>query len=651
MKTARQIKKQRDHRRWLLTSAACIDLAMIVTAAMAADLKDVRHNRDGDDLRIVFDLSAPAQTNLAANQEGQSVLSMVIENFATDPERLRLPEEYIEAMQSQPADSGTTRLSVTLRDNVAIRDQFEIPAGNVNKNHRVVYDLRLMPPDKNIERLAPASDKTPSPQQPAGQLSLAQLTELRDYEEKREEAQRTLNDKNGRNLPKALGVSNDDVRPDNQFQTKLFGRPLIVGGELEAAGRSQSNFNLDGGARDYRLRAFPEAKLELTYLPGDKLYAFVQAKAFLESELADADGSNESQAGLSLNQAWLFTPNIFGTNFSLQLGRQQFQDRREWWWDDELEAVRLHYSSERLSGFIAAAEKLWSGDTLEPLKPEERDLFRIMGNANYLLARRKRIDLFFLKQNDHSPAYAIGQIIRDGEEDGRDSDLTWVGARYRGRHKVDTLGKFYLNADIAYLFGDQTRYAFSSSGDDMLIVNNQIDEKIRAWGIDTSISWEVPIELEPYISFGFARGSGDRNLSGGRSTDFQQTGLQGNNGKFRGISRFRLYGETLRPALSNLQILTASLGVPIGENIWAETIFHDYTQIAARDEIASARLKRDPTGLDRNVGQEIDFILSFEYDRRWEFEFSAGAFRAGQAFGEAKGEWAHSAAFKLNYNF
>ena len=36
---------------------------------------------------------------------------------------------------------------------------------------------------------------------------------------------------------KKLGVSGDDLRPDDQFTTTLFGRPLIIGGEIELGGQ------------------------------------------------------------------------------------------------------------------------------------------------------------------------------------------------------------------------------------------------------------------------------------------------------------------------------------------------------------------------------------------------------------------------------
>ena len=161
----------------------------------------------------------------------------------------------------------------------------------------------------------------------------------------------------------------------------------------------------------------------------------------------------------------------------------------------------------------------------------------------------------------------------------------------------------------------------------------------------------MPFTTSPYLTLGIARGSGDRNRGSGRNRAFRQTGLQGNNGKFRGLSRFRYYGEVLRPELSNLAVSTVALGIPIRKVSWVETIWHRYRQPVAADRIVGSRLDIDPNGVSRKLGDEFDVIVSHRPSAAWEFEFTAGGFHAGPAFGPAKGRWASLIAFKLNYNF
>ena len=452
--------------------------------------------------------------------------------------------------------------------------------------------------------------------------------------------------------PRMLGVSADDVRPEDQLTVSFFGAPLTLGGEVEGGFQSQANYDFDDGADDFRLRALPEVKLEAFYQPADNFVIFAQTKGFIESELVDKDGSKETDRGASLDQAWaLWSHDIGGGEIAVQAGRQQFQDRREWWWDDDLEAVRLRFARGRLSGFFAVAEKLWSTSTLEPLEPDERDIRRFFANAVYAFERRRQAEIFLMRQNDHSSTYRMGDAILEDDFDEADSDLTWVGVRYRGRHKIDGVGKLYFTLDGALVRGNEVEID-STEANGVVSVTRPVKRRVKGAAFDGSLSWELPVEWEPILSFGYTIGSGDDTPDDGHDGDFRQTGLHGNNGKFRGISRFRYYGEALRPDLTNIRILTAAFGAPIGESVWVEMVLHDYKQQSARGEIPGSRLDLDPTGLSRKLGREFDLIVSYEQpSRKWEAELSAGAFRAGEAFGAEQGEWALVVAVKINHNF
>jgi alginate production protein len=454
-----------------------------------------------------------------------------------------------------------------------------------------------------------------------------------------------------RELARLLGVSEDDVRPDSQRSFSLFGAPVTLGGEMEASSQADEGFDLDADEADRRVRALPEFKLEARIMPSERMAAFVQAKAYLESDLLDQGGTRSHDSGLRLDQAWLMFPDLLGTGLGLQVGRQKFQDRREWWWDEDMEAVRVHFGNSRTSGFVAMAERLWSGDASAPLAPDERHIRHLMATVSKQVGDRRELDFFVLHSQDRSGAPAAGQRFNEDAVDEDDARLTWLGARYRGRHKLPSLGKLYLMLDMAVVDGREDSTDFVDAGNDELISGATSRQNVRGWAVDGWASWELPIDLEPYLTFGYAYGSATSPGSTTGEGDFRQTGLHGNNGKYRGISRFRFYGEALRPDLVNLQVATAALGVPLGPYAWVEAVYHRYRQVQARDSLPGSRLDVDPTGESRNLGSEFDLVVSFEYQRRWEAELSIGAFRAGPAFGDATGSWARAASFKLNYNF
>ena len=613
---------------FLFASAA----SLIAAPAMARiSLESIRYSVSGDTMRVVLDVDAPpaagdlkisgADLSLAAERIGQRARASASS----------LPADFV-----APATADQTSLSLHFRDGVEVVRQFELAGAAPGDPHRIVVDLAK----------APSLRAGPAPQIVAA-LAPAEVPGVRPPVEAESDREIT-----SRDLGRVLGVSNDDVRPDDQLEIRLFGAPLTIGGEVEAATLSQSNLDLDDGVDDYRLRAAPELKFEALYLPSESIAAFVQAKGFLTSEVIDADGSDDTEGGVRLDQAWVFFSDIFGLNASLQVGRQKFQDRREWWWDDDIEAARLHFSQGKLFGFVAVAEELWSADTLESLEAADKGKRHILGNIAYQIDPKKLLELFFLNTNDHSGGYAPGELVLEDAIDEADADLTWLGLRYRGRHKISGVGKVYFNADLARIAGSQTLIAFDDPEDDEIFAATAATrQKVRGWAVDTSFNWELPFEFEPYLTLGYARGSADRNAADGVDRNFRQTGLNGNNGKNRGISRFRYYGEVLRPDLSNLQILTGAVGIPVGETFWVEAIYHNYRQLAPSTEIAASRLDADPLGLNKSIGQEIDVVFSYEYQRRWEAELTLGAFRAGEAFGPAEGEWSAAAAFKLNYNF
>ncbi len=387
-------------------------------------------------------------------------------------------------------------------------------------------------------------------------------------------------------------------------------------------------------------------------MPGEHTAVFASAKIFAESTLYKQGGGSEFAAGAELNEAWLLQTNLFGTALALQAGRQQVQDRREWWWDEDLDAARLHYFGKKVRGFVGVGREFGHKSTLGRLDPEDRGIVRAFGNVRWTWTDRNDIELYALHQNDLSGNRRLGSTISNRNNDENDAKLTWMGLRARGRVKIKIPGKFYYWADLAQVRGVDRMAEFSALDSTRDIVTATSRRKVKGWAYDVGASFELPFKFEPYLTVGYARGSGDRNRGAGKNRAFRQTGLHNNNGKFRGLSRFRYYGEVLRPDLSNIKIATIALGAPIGESNWIEAVYHGYWQPVADDRIAGSRLDRDPNGTSRRLGQEIDLIFSHRPEASaWEFELTAGAFRAGPAFDAEEGRWAGLVEMKLDYNF
>lgn len=453
-------------------------------------------------------------------------------------------------------------------------------------------------------------------------------------------------------MARELGISGDDSRPDAQLETTLFGKRLIIGGEIGTGTRYRSNYELVKGSDDDDLTFDPEAKLEAIWLPDDQSAVFVSTKVFAETTPYKQGGGAEAAAGVELNEAWILRTNLFGTKLALQAGRQQVQDRREWWWDKDLDAARIHYFGNKVRGFVGIGREFGHKSTLGRLDPEDKGIVRAFGNVRWTWRDRNDLEVYGLHQSDRSGRQDVGALIDEDRIDESDARLTWLGLRARGRVKTKFPGKFYYWGDIARVSGVERLTDFAAFDATRSIVTSAERRKVKGWAFDVGASFELPLKFEPYLTLGFARGSGDRTGGQGTNRAFRQTGLHNNNGKFRGLSRFRYYGEVLRPDLTNISIATVGFGAPLGKDNWLEAVWHRYRQRIASDSISGTRLDRDPDGISRKLGGEIDLIFSHRPDiSAWEFEVTAGAFRAGPAFGPEQGRLAGLIEVKVDYNF
>jgi hypothetical protein len=453
-------------------------------------------------------------------------------------------------------------------------------------------------------------------------------------------------------IARELGISGDDARPDKQREATLFGKPLIIGGEIGAGSRLRKNYALTRNSDDDDLSFDPEAQIEAIWLPAENSAIFVSAKAFAETTPYKQGGGAEAAAGVELGEAWILQTNLFGTGIALQAGRQQVQDRREWWWDEDLDAARLHYFGKKVRAFVGIGREFGHKSTLGRLEPEDSGIIRTFGNARWTWTDRNDLELYGLHQSDRSRRYPLGALVNVRKTDESDARLTWLGLRARGRVKTKIPGKFYYWADLARVRGIDRQTEFDDFDATREIVSGLSRRKVKGWAFDAGASLELPLKFEPYLTLAYARGSGDRNRGAGTDRAFRQTGLQNNNGKFRGLSRFRYYGEVLRPNLSNISIATVALGAPIGKSNWLEAVWHGYRQVIPTTSISGSRLDRDPNGVSRKLGSEIDLIFSHRPEENpFEFEITAGAFRAGPAFDADQGRWAGLIEVKVDYNF
>jgi len=436
----------------------------------------------------------------------------------------------------------------------------------------------------------------------------------------------------------------DDRRPGQQLKVELFGRPLTIGGEVGVTPRYRNNFNLNPSRNRDRVRLDTEAQLELFYPWNANLAFFLEGQASYEQNLYRGSSSRlGSEIQLRRGQSWVFWGDIAESGINFQVGRQNIRETREWWWDDDLDAVRVSFDRPFIHFEAAVAEQLVPVSTSDNgIDAEKNDVLRILSRFNWQWDARHALDLFMLYQNDHSKRDSIGDRFPDESTDPVDGNLSWLGLRTMNKFSSSDFGEFDLWIDSAWIDGDERMADFDDTDiDGISVVDSLSSKSISGWALDFGLTWELPIAWRPALTFGYAVGT----------RDFRQTGLQDNNNRFRSVNRFRYYGELLRPELANLHIWTVAATLPILENSSITALYHYYRQVDARPLLRNARLNTDPNGVNTSIGHEWDLIIGLEEWQNLELEFVAALFKAGAAYGPFTGNIAFNAVFKVNYNF
>jgi len=454
-------------------------------------------------------------------------------------------------------------------------------------------------------------------------------------------------------LRQRLTEREDKRRPREPWSVPFGGRPLVIGGELDFE-LVYLRRRLVGDVPVETDRFFLETGLEVEayYSFGRPLSLFAQVQVVWEEDLLDDTFEEVSDVYVRRGEMWLYTGGLFGLPLNLDVGRLDFEDDRRWWWDAELDAVRLEWEADRFDVSVAVARELGSDRSDRTwVAPENDRVLRVLGEASWDWAEDQGIELFLLYQDDHSPKERPGAVVDLEREDDSDARLTWVGARAMGVFGLGSRGLLGYWLDTGIVWGEETFYEFEDVSIHESVLERVGERDVGGWGLDVGVEWLAPLAFEPRLFVGYAIGSGDDRPEQGADRAYRQTELQANEAGFGGVERFGSYGVLLDPELSNLQVFTAGVGVSLLRSSSLDLVYHAYRQVDAADFLRDARIEADLSGRSRDVGHEVDVVLALEEWERLEFEFVASAFRAGRAFAPDDGTWSYGGFFAVRYGF
>jgi len=399
-----------------------------------------------------------------------------------------------------------------------------------------------------------------------------------------------------------VGVREDDYDRDVPPATRHELLPnLFFGGEVSLQAEGEVNYDLDSRTDDDLVLFEPSTTIAFSYLPGRRTLFYVSVELNHEFELADASDFHDAVTELSLKRAYFRADDVV-PGISVQVGRQNFKDEREWYFDETLDAVRLNYMRGEFELEVGVGRRrLIEAD---PFRDKRKDRINTyIATASHEVLKDIEVAGFAVFRDDRS------------ERRGRP---IFLGLRSQGDVKLFDHEISYW-ADVATVRGDMR------------------GRDIEGYGFDVGVTVRPDLPFEPSLTVSTAFGSGDSNPNAGDDTEFRQTGLEDNAYKFGGVSRLKYYGEVFDPELRNLHVFTVAGGVRPTENSSIDLVYHHFRQDKVSDRLRGSSIEldpnEDPSHRSKTLGNEIDLVVGAkEVLPNLDIDFVFGYFFSGSAF-------------------
>jgi len=434
----------------------------------------------------------------------------------------------------------------------------------------------------------------------------------------------------------------------------------------------EENDDLGTASRDQQNSKSAQARILANVQLTNTVDSYVDVRGILitgDSGSEDDTGAVSSQNTdfIELRRAWLRVKELFGeVPLSLKLGRQRIKEKRTIWWNRDFDAALVNYDTTLFKGFVGIGQNLASYRTSNTnFMEDDQDRLRVFGETSWQWLYNHFFETRVLYENDYSGTESVGTLVKTNDRDLEDAQLLWVGVRAAGETKPQFLLAKVLrySVDAIGVAGEEKLLTTGPGPTSAYRIVNAVAERdVLGWALDAVVDLEVDNALEAVLSFGYAFGSGDDDMSDGTDNSFRQSGLHGNS-SYRGLSTgsVRNYGEVLRPELSNMHIVTAGVGVPVGKAANVSFFYHYYrldeTAIALRSAAISAPLN----GSDKSLGQAADIVFNLNVSKflgletpgfdRTKLKVTLGSFFAGQAYGPASDAESFRAFTELQMRF
>ena len=369
--------------------------------------------------------------------------------------------------------------------------------------------------------------------------------------------------------------------------TIRVGDSVRLGGQAAAELEWDDEFDLDGSRDRDRTKPAVRGKLDALWLLDDRGSYALGEVSFGRDDVIRQGGEDTHDETLEVTRALV----SLRASDELQLlaGRQDFDEEREWLYDEVLDGVRAVWRQDQLELELGFA----TGRELGAEDNEYEDTGLWVGHVRWHLDPTWHVGAYALQRTDDTAA-------------GFEPLLVGLRSIATPRFGLGHWAEFGL-----------------ARGDDGA-------RDVDGFAFDVGVLHTFDVAGRPSLGAGIAHGSGERD--GGQQVGYRQSGLQDNNGKLGGVTSVRYYGELLDPELANLTVTTLCAAVRPIRGGSVSLLLHTYRQDVASTTFPATELRVAPTGGQRDLGHEIDLVFGYRLERRLTLELVLARFEPGEAF-------------------
>ncbi|QKQ27103.1 alginate export family protein [Candidatus Reidiella endopervernicosa] len=330
-------------------------------------------------------------------------------------------------------------------------------------------------------------------------------------------------------------------------------------------------------------------------------------------------GSNEIDCGLSaeIKRLYLRGENLFESPFlAADIGRTRLRDQRSWLFDDDIDLIKGYYDSTLLDIGLGAARWVWNPrlddifDEDDNSRNDDSDSYYLFGAIEYQWHHRHFMRLQLIHESYEAPERFTFDELYESNALSENSELNWLVISFEGEKRYNTGRRFNYWLDLATVQGDRNLRI----EDPVTHLVSWVDQSISGgFGLDLGLITRLS-EQGHAIGVRYALGQGDPTLSGDYS-GYLQPHIASNKDRRVGDTRLRYYGDTLDPALGNLQIVSVFAGLPLNESVWLEGAYYHYQQMEADSWLQAGRTRLRPNGLSTDIGYGLDLTLGGDLHR------------------------------------